>query len=219
MFRVSDVVKHLIIINVLMYFGTLLILGEPNSYALRSEPTLSAWGRMMFALFYPGSEFFQPYQLVTHLFMHADITHLFFNMFALFMFGPPLEATWGPKRFLFYYFATGFGAVVLHMFVRYLELSSGTAEPWLINTPSLGASGAIFGILTGYGMLFPENRVMLIFPPIPMKAKYFVLIFAAIELFMGLGNFDTGIAHYAHLGGALFGFLIILYWRKFGSRL
>ncbi|NRA51826.1 MAG: rhomboid family intramembrane serine protease [Phaeodactylibacter sp.] len=83
---------------------------------------------------------------------------------------------------------------------------------------SLGASGAVFGLLVGYGMLFPENRIMLLFPPIPLKAKYFVLIYAGVELFMGLGNFNTGIAHYAHLGGALFGFLLILYWRKFGSR-
>jgi len=220
MFRVTDVVKHLIIINVLMFFGTLFILGDPSWSALeRGDPTLSDWGKYMLALFYPTSEFFQPYQIVTHMFMHADFTHIFFNMFALFMFGPPLEATWGPKRFLFFYLATGFGAAILHMLVRYIDLNYGGASASLAHVPSLGASGAIFGILTGYGMLFPDNRIMLIFPPIPMKAKYFVIIFAAIELFLGLGNFNTGVAHYAHLGGALFGFLIILYWRKFGSRL
>lgn len=223
MFRVTDVVKHLIIINVLMFLGTML-LGDPSrrtmeQLLLEQNTDLSAWGRFMLAMFYPTSEFFRPFQVVTHMFMHSDLTHIFFNMFALFMFGPPLEATWGPKRFLVFYLLTGFGAAVLHAFVRYLDLTYGGAESYLVNIPSLGASGAIFGILTGYGMLFPDNKVMLLFPPIPMKAKYFVIIFAAIELFLGLGNFNTGVAHYAHLGGALFGFLIILYWRKFGSRL
>ncbi|MCI4650790.1 rhomboid family intramembrane serine protease [Phaeodactylibacter sp.] len=223
MFRVTEVVKHLLIINVLMYLGTML-LGDPShgtSLDLVNEKVtdFSLWGRYRLAMFFPTSEYFRPFQIVTHMFMHADIGHLFFNMFAVFMFGPPLEATWGPKRFLFYYLLTGFGSVLLHTLVRGMEIYWFGESMFAANVPSLGASGAVFGLLVGYGMLFPDNRIMLLFPPIPLKAKYFVLIYAGVELFMGLGNLNTGVAHYAHLGGALFGFLLILYWRKFGSRL
>lgn len=223
MFRVTEVVKHLLIINVLMYLGTML-LGDPShgtfsDLANERVTDFSLWGRYRLAMFFPTSEYFRPFQIVTHMFMHADIRHLFFNMFAVFMFGPPLEATWGPKRFLFYYLLTGFGSVLLHTLVRGMEIYWFGESVFMANVPSLGASGAVFGLLVGYGMLFPDNRIMLLFPPIPLKAKYFVLIYAGVELFMGLGNFNTGVAHYAHLGGALFGFLLILYWRKFGSRL
>lgn len=223
MFRVTEVVKHLLILNILMYLGTLL-LGDPSngtSMDLINErmTDFSQWGRYRLAMFFPTSEYFRPYQVVTHMFMHADVGHLFFNMFAVFMFGPPLEATWGPKRFLFYYLFAGFGSVLLHTLVRGIEIYWFGESIFAANVPSLGASGAVFGLLVGYGMLFPENRIMLLFPPIPLKAKYFVLIYAGVELFMGLGNLNTGVAHYAHLGGALFGFLLILYWRKFGSRL
>ncbi|MCR9100250.1 MAG: rhomboid family intramembrane serine protease [bacterium] len=223
MFRVTEVVKHLLIINVLMYLGTML-LGDPShgtfSDLVNERVTdFSLFGRYRLAMFFPTSEYFRPFQIVTHMFMHADIGHLFFNMFAVFMFGPPLEATWGPKRFLFYYLLTGFGSVLLHTLVRGMEIYWFGESMFAANVPSLGASGAVFGLLVGYGMLFPDNRIMLLFPPIPLKAKYFVLIYAGVELFMGLGNFNTGVAHYAHLGGALFGFLLLLYWRKFGSRL
>lgn len=223
MFRVTDVVKHLLIINILMYLGTML-LGDP-SYGITIDlinersTDFSMWGRYRLAMFFPTSEYFRPFQIVSHMFMHADIGHLFFNMFAVFMFGPPLEATWGAKRFLLFYLVTGFGSVLLHTLVRGIEIYWFGESIFAANVPSLGASGAVFGLLVGYGMLFPENRIMLLFPPIPLKAKYFVLIYAGVELFMGLGNFNTGVAHYAHLGGALFGFLLILYWRKFGSRL
>ncbi len=222
MFRVTEVVKHLLIINILMYLGSML-LGDPTGGTMSdlvNEQTtnFSEWGRYRLAMFFPTSEYFRPFQIVSHMFMHADLSHLFFNMFAVFMFGPPLEATWGPKRFLLYYLVTGFGAVLLHSLVRGLEIYMGGASPLMANVPSLGASGSVFGILVGYGMLFPDNRIMLLIPPIPLKAKYFVLIYAGVELFLGLGNFNTGVAHYAHLGGALFGFLLILYWRKYGSR-
>ena len=206
MYRITEVVKHLLIINILMYFGTLLLMGD---------------GRLQLAMFYPASPHFQPYQIVTHMFMHGGTMHLFFNMFALFMFGPPLEASWGPKRFLFYYLFTGFGALGLYLLVQHFEISSITdpnLQGLMINTPMLGASGAVFGLLLGYGMLFPNSVIQLLIPPIPLKAKYFVMIYAGIELFLGLGNFSTGVAHFAHLGGALFGFLLILYWRKYGSR-
>ncbi|MEQ8705046.1 MAG: rhomboid family intramembrane serine protease [Phaeodactylibacter sp.] len=223
MFRVTEVVKHLLVINILMYLGTML-LGDPShgtSLDLVNEKVtdFSLWGRYRLAMFFPTSDYFRPFQIVTHMFMHADIGHLFFNMFAVFMFGPPLEATWGPKRFLFYYLVAGFGSVLLHTLVRGIEIYWFGESIFAANVPSLGASGAVFGLLVGYGMLFPENRIMLLIPPIPLKAKYFVLIYAGVELFMGLGNLNTGVAHYAHLGGALFGFLLILYWRKFGSRL
>ena len=177
------------------------------------------WQRYILALFGPSSAYFQPFQIVTHNFMHADITHLFFNMFGLFMFGPPLESLWGPKRFLYYYFFAGLGALVLHILVVYIDVWYFGGESYLINVPMLGASGSIFGLLLGFGMSFPETKVMLLIPPIPMKAKYFVVVFAVLELFLGLGPFRTGVAHFAHLGGALFGLLLILYWRRYGSRL
>lgn len=223
MMRLTEVVKHLLIINVLMYFGTLFILKEPGGYTIeqlvnQGDGEFMSWGKYILALFYPTSDYFRPYQLVTHMFMHANLTHLFFNMFALFMFGPPVEALLKEKRFLQYYLITGFGAMGLHLFVQYLEISSGSVHPASVNIPMLGASGAVFGLLTAYGLFFPENRIMLLFPPIPMKAKYMVILFAVFELFMGLGPFKgDGVAHFAHLGGALFGFLLILYWRKTGK--
>lgn len=222
MFRITGVVRHLLIINVLMYFGTLFILKEPGQYMMQAlinmqETEFYSWGKYILALFYPTSEYFRPYQLVTHMFMHGDLTHLFFNMFALFMFGPAIEARLGEQKFLAYYFITGFGAMALHLGVQAFEFSAGLPA-YNANIPMLGASGAIFGVLTAYGMLFPDNKIMLLFPPIPMKAKYMVILFAVFELIAGLGPFrGDGIAHFAHLGGALFGFLLILYWRKSGK--
>jgi rhomboid family protein len=224
MLRLTDVVKNLLIINVLMYFGTLIILGEPREdimLSLINQPNpnnFMDWGRNILAMFYPTSGYFAPYQIITHMFMHGSISHLFFNMFAVFMFGPPLENLWGPKRFLFFYLITGFGALFLHLFVKYIELNYMGANPLSINVPVLGASGAVFGLLVGFGMNFPNTKLMLLFPPIPMKAKYFVAGYAVLELFLGLGNFASGVAHFAHVGGALFGLLLILYWRKYGSR-
>ena len=225
MLRITDVVKNLLIINVLMYFGTLMLLGEPRQdimHSLVNYPDahhFMDWGMNILAMFYPTSDYFAPYQIITHMFMHGSISHLFFNMFAVFMFGPPLENLWGAKRFLFFYLFTGFGALILHLFVKYLELHYLGANPLPANVPVLGASGAVFGLLVGFGLNFPNTQLMLLFPPIPIRAKYFVAGYAVIELFLGLGNFNTGIAHFAHLGGALFGLLLILYWRKYGSRL
>lgn len=214
MFRITDVVRHLLIINVLVFFGTLL-LGEPTYGVVMNEPDFSL-GRAILGLFYPTSPFFRPFQLVTHMFMHGDISHLFFNMIGLYFFGPALEVFWGPRRFLFYYLFTGFGAVVLDMLVKYISITyyggSDMGFGW-------GASGAIFGLLAGYGMLFPNNIISLIFPPISMPAKYFVIIYGGIELYLGTSGMNTGIAHFAHLGGAISGVILILFWRKFGSRL
>ena len=199
----TPIVKNLLILNVLMFilFQGMQVI---NPYLL--------------CLYYPSSPYFQPYQMVTHMFMHANMSHLLMNMIGLYFFGPPLEHLWGGKRFLFFYLFAGFGAFILHLFVRYLELNYGALPPEAINQPMLGASGAVFGILAGFGLKFPNQRVMLLFPPIPMKAWVFVLVYAGLELFLGLGPFQTGIAHFAHLGGALFGLILILYWNKFGSQ-
>lgn len=207
MVQVTDTVKHLLIINGLFFVLTHFIMPQLFPHLM---------------LYYPlgGHANFEPYQLVTHMFMHADFAHLFFNMFALYMFGSALEAYWGPGRFLFFYFFCAFGALVLYYFVVWLAVSGLDANEYAYFLQAsggiLGASGAVFGLLAGFGMLFPDTRIMLLFPPIPLKAKYFVMIYAAIELFLGLSRANTGVAHFAHLGGALFGVLLIIYWRKKG---
>lgn len=207
MFQITEVVKQLLILNGIMYVVTHMLM--PDFY-----PVL--------AMYYPASDFFRPWQIVTHMFMHGNFQHLFFNMFALYMFGSALEAYMGPKRFLTFYLLSGFGALVLYLFVWYLEISAFSAEQYqyFLSRPygMVGASGAVFGLLAGYGMLFPNSQIMLLIPPIPMKAKYFVLIYAAIELYFGISNTNPGVAHFAHVGGALFGALIILFWRKSGFR-
>lgn len=227
------VVKNLIIINVIMLFATFVL-------QIRGIDLTSILG-----LHYFQSSEFRPYQLVTHMFMHGGLAHLFFNMFALWMFGRVLESVWGPKRFFIYYFVTGLGAAALHTFVNFMVfqylassmpaesvqmvLSQGTeifnqgknfTDPdaaklnLLLNIPTVGASGAVFGLLLGFGMLFPNTQLMLLFPPIPIKAKYFVMGYGAIELFSGITNSGSNIAHFAHLGGMLFGFFMIRYWNK-----
>ncbi len=230
---IPPVVKNLIIINSIMLFITYIM-------SLRGIDLTNILG-----LHYIESPEFKPYQLVTHMFMHGGLLHLFFNMFALWMFGRVLESVWGPKRFFIFYFVTGLGAAVFYSFVNYLEfhylashmtpetvnmvMSQGTeifnqgknfSDPdagklnLLLNVPTVGASGAIFGILLGFGMLFPNTELMLLFPPIPIKAKYFVMGYGAIELFSGITNTGGNVAHFAHLGGMLFGFIMIKYWNK-----
>ena len=229
---IPPVVKNLIIINVLMLAATYIL-------GMRGIDLTKILG-----LHYFESPEFRPYQLVTHIFMHGGFMHLAFNMFALWMFGRVLESVWGPKRFFIYYFVTGLGAAVFYSLVNYIEFhylaaklnpqdvqavfSQGTAllqqgQNWvgtagklnmILNTPTVGASGAVFGILLGFGMLFPNTQLMLLFPPIPIKAKYFVMGYGAIELFSGIANTGDNIAHFAHLGGMLFGFFMIKYWNK-----
>jgi membrane associated rhomboid family serine protease len=205
--RITDVVKQLLIINVIMFVFTQVI-----------TPGL----KDAMAMYYPASPYFKPWQIVTHMFMHANFNHLLFNMFGLYMFGTALELHLGPKKFLTYYLLCGFGALALYIGVLHFELMGFSPEQYQYylqySRGMVGASGAIFGLLAGYGMFFPNNQIMLLFPPIPMKAKYFVLIYAGIELFFGVSNLNPGVAHFAHLGGALFGVLIILYWRKSGFR-
>jgi membrane associated rhomboid family serine protease len=194
--HLTDVVKNLLLINILMFFGTELLI--PDS-------------RAILGLFYPQSELFRPYQIVTHLFMHGNFTHILFNMFALIIFGPALEALWGPKKFLTYYFITGFGAMLLHMIAQYLEIQYLGGS---VNSMSWGASGAIYGILMAFGLNFPHRTLRLIIPPIPVKAIYLVLILISMDVFLGFGRYSTGVAHFAHLGGELIGFWVMEYWKK-----
>lgn len=148
---------------------------------------------------------FAPWQLVSYGFMHGSFSHLFFNMFALFWFGPPVEQVWGPRRFLSYYFVCMIGAAVIQIAVA---LYTGDFYP------TIGASGAIFGLLLAYGMMFPNSTIMLLIPPIPMKAKYFVVGYGLLTLFFGMTGMQSGVAHFAHLGGMLFGLALILWWRR-----
>ncbi|HLR87862.1 MAG TPA: rhomboid family intramembrane serine protease [Wenzhouxiangella sp.] len=147
---------------------------------------------------------FAPWQLVSYGFLHGGLGHLFFNMFALYMFGRPAEQVWGPQRFLVYYFVCLVGAGVLQLVV-----AAATGSVY----PTIGASGAVFGLLLAFGMMFPNSTIMLLIPPIPMKAKYFVIGYGLLTLYFGLSGTMSGVAHFAHLGGMLFGLGLILYWR------
>ena len=234
--NIPTVTKNLLAINVLMFLA--LLVAEKQGVDLNS-----VLGLHLFA-----SEGFQPYQLVTYMFMHASVTHLFFNMFALYMFGRTLEYMWGAKRFLVYYLVAGIGAALVQEaigMVRYHEALDGMSpldvelvlsrgfdalregknfvNPQLahlnvvLNSTAVGASGAIYAILLGFGMLFPEER-MIVFPiPFPIKAKYFVMGYVVIELYLGVSGSADGVAHFAHLGGMLFGFILILFWRNKGK--
>lgn len=234
--NIPTVTKNLLAINVLMFLA--LLVAEKQGVDLNS----------MLGLHLFASEGFQPYQLVTYMFMHASVTHLFFNMFALYMFGRTLEYMWGAKRFLVYYLVAGIGAALVQEaigMVRYHEALDGMSpldvelvlsrgfdalregknfvNPQLahlnvvLNSTTVGASGAIYAILLGFGMLFPEER-MFVFPvPFPIKAKYFVMGYVVIELYLGVSGSADGVAHFAHLGGMLFGFILILFWRNKGK--
>ena len=206
--QIPTVTKNLVAINILMFIATLV-----------NENFMVA----NFAMFYPASPFFKPWQILTHMFMHGGFWHIFFNMYSLLMFGSILERSLGTKKYLIFYFVTGLGAVALHTGVEWLQArvfaANGIAQAYqqLLMTPTLGASGAIYGVLIGFAMLYPQARLTLIFPPIPMTAKWLVIIFAAIELFSGINGIQDGVAHFAHLGGMLFGWLLIRWWRKQGK--
>ena len=212
--NVPKVTRNLLIINVLMFIGFLL-----------NQEKMTA----VFALFYPASPYFHWWQYITHMFMHGGWWHIFFNMYSLFIFGSVLERIIGERKFLIFYFVCGLGAVALHTGVQYLQAQSYMAQiaqgskaamdayQALKVTPTVGASGAIYGLLIGYAMLFPDSKLTLIFPPVTLSAKWWIIIFAAIELVTGVTGVASGIAHFAHLGGMLFGFLLIRYWRKKGT--
>ncbi len=266
---ITPVVKNLLIINVIVFIAAMVI---QQKFGLAIEQYLG--------LHIPSAEQFKPHQLITYMFLHANFQHIFFNMFALFMFGRMLEMVWGQKHFMIYYFVTGIGAALIHVLVHYIEIMPViNAVNYYINNPlhenlqylidnhfqlrsqqmlleyesfresynslinqdtekavslarqylsgyktdflnahiTIGASGAVFGILLAFGMLFPDTRLMLLFPPIPIRAKYFVIGYGILTLFMGVANFQfDNVAHFAHLGGMLFGYIIIKYWQKKG---
>lgn len=232
--QIPPITKNLLIINVLMFFGTIVA----DGYGI----DLARYLGLHFVL----SDHFNLAQLFTYMFMHGGLTHLFFNMFALWMFGRILEQVWGPKRFLTYYIVCGVGAGIIQELVvgiqYYLATSGMPAEAvdivlreganalmqgknyvngemaslnFIVNGLTVGASGAIYGILLGFGLLFP-NEKMFVFPlPFPIPAKYFVIGYAVIELLLGIANNPTdNVAHFAHLGGMIFGYILIMYWRN-----
>lgn len=240
--RITDAVKHLIIINVLFFVG---------SYIVNRDIAVN-----LLAMHFPENPDFKFWQPITHMFMHGGIAHLLFNMFALYSFGVVLEQMWGTGKFLFFYISCGLGAVALHIGINYIEFnttlntltSSGMGREAVLNllrqgkydtewqqyltpvqfqsfiqsyiTPMLGASGAIYGIIVAFAFMLPNAELMLLFLPVPIKAKYFVPGLLALDLFLGLrgtpifGSGGDGIAHFAHLGGALIGFIMMWYWGK-----
>jgi membrane associated rhomboid family serine protease len=222
--NIPPVTKNLLIVNIIFFVAT---------YALAKFIDMNA----LFAAYYPFSPAFRPWQIITYMFMHGGLTHILFNMFALWSFGPMLEYTLGSKKFFNFYFITGIGAYILYMVVQAIQIYSiagaftiphpeiessyfnyggqenAQALYGFFNFPMLGASGAIFGILVGFAMLFPNLEMLIMFIPVPIKAKYVVIGYIAIELFSGIGRFGgDNVAHFAHLGGALFGFLLIKLW-------
>ncbi|MEM8763669.1 MAG: rhomboid family intramembrane serine protease [Bacteroidota bacterium] len=234
--RLTDAVKHLLIINVILFFATKL-------YGDQMYQWLSLW--------FPENPNFQWWQVFSHMFMHGSFMHIAFNMYALWAFGTPLEQVWGRNKFLFFYFSAGLGSALLHTGVNYLLFNNGleaivagsamtqnqiidilsngqystdwynlasrsTIENFIqaFNIPAVGASGAIYGILVAFAFMYSEAKLMLIFLPVPIKAKYFVPVLIGIDLFLGIGNVNTGIAHFAHIGGALIGFIMMWYWKK-----
>ncbi len=228
------VVKNLLIINGLFFLAML-------AFQSAFQMDLSKY----LGLHYVASENFSPYQFVTYMFMHGGMGHIFFNMFALWMFGKTLEEVWGPKRFLTYYLVTGIGAAVIQTIITFIRIQSIEASltadlidvvyreggaildqgmnyqnlamaklNLMINTTTVGASGAVFGLLLAFGMLFPNSVIYLYFA-IPIKAKWFVMIYGAIELYSGIANNPSdNVAHFAHLGGMIFGFFLIKYWKR-----
>ncbi|MBR6640321.1 MAG: rhomboid family intramembrane serine protease [Muribaculaceae bacterium] len=230
--RIPTITKNLIIINFIVWLATMVL-------SSRTDFDLEKFG----ALHYFEASDFNPVQLITYMFMHADFTHFFFNMFALFMFGTTIERTLGQKRFLFYYISCGLGAAIIQEITWYFtwesiftmplanqngisfeEMSQAIAQaqamgidmPFLNQLLTVGASGAVYGILLAFGMIFPNQPIYMMFIPIPIKAKYFVIGYGAIELLYGLSMANDGVAHFAHLGGMLFGLLMILYWKRKG---
>lgn len=213
------IVKNLIFINVLFFLATEFLFRDIGEFGLQG----------VFGLWPVNHENFKPYQVFTHMFTHAGIGHIFFNMFSLWMFGRMLENIWGPKKFLLFYLICGIGAAVAHMSVAYfqykpileaLEFAKATGQTEYVEHLqtfqgyAVGASGAVMGVMVAFAYLFPNTELMLLFPPIPIKAKWLILIMIAFDLFGGLGQTSDGVAHWAHLGGAAMGFLLVYIWNK-----
>lgn len=202
------VTKNILIINGIIWLAQFVLLR-------RTDIDLT----QQFGLHFPASDQFRIYQLITYMFLHDpySFSHVFFNMFAVFMFGRTLEQVWGSKRFLTYYLVTGIGAGLVQIVVMYFRISAQLPPEMfsMVNSITVGASGAVFGILLAFGMLFPNAQLYIIPFPFPIKAKWFVIGYGLLELLFGVAN-RTGdnVAHFAHLGGMLFGIILILYWRK-----
>jgi membrane associated rhomboid family serine protease len=218
------VTKNILIINVLLFAATWFF--EKQGIDLVN----------ILGLHYIKAPDFKPYQFVTYMFMHGGFMHIFFNMYAVFMFGSILENTWGPKRFLFYYIFTGLGAAAIQLLVYYFQLMPIMEQTNALLTETkdyvlqsqiieqrdaylnrmivVGASGSLFGLLIAFGWIFPNTELMMLFIPIPIKAKYFVAGYGAIELFSGIHNSSAdNVAHFAHIGGMLFGFILLMIWK------
>jgi membrane associated rhomboid family serine protease len=196
------VIKNLLIINGIIFLATEFILRD--KFYLEGLEVLGLKG--VFGLWPINSPYFEPYQFITHMFTRADLSHIFFNMFNLWMFGRILENVWGPKKFLSFYFICGLVAAVAHLAVQYYTNGFSFA---------VGASGAVMGVMVAFAYTFPNTKLMFIFLPVPIKAKWIIMGMIAFDLFGGLGQFGgTGIAHWAHLGGAAAGFGMVYYWNK-----
>lgn len=197
LYTTPPIVKNLIIINILVYLATALI------------PKFNALMGMYGQLFWVGSPNFHSYQFITYMFLHAGFAHLFFNMFALWMFGRTLEYQLGSRRFLTYYMVCGVGAALLQMLVAWM---SGETYFTLV-----GASGAVMGVLLAFGVINPNDTLILFPIPIPIKAKWFVILYALLELYLGCSGHEPGVAHFAHIGGMLWGFGLLYYWKRRGK--
>ena len=190
--RQRPITVHLIIINVIFYLATKL-----NGDFMYST----------FSLFYPATPWFKPWQVVSYMFMHGGFWHILFNMYSLYIFGMAVERIIGQKRFMILYFLAGLGAAATQIGVQALDTA-------MQGIPTVGASGCIYGVIIAFAMIFPEARLTLIFPPVTLSAKWMAIIFIGIELFTGVIGTQAGVAHFAHLGGALVGFLLIWWWYK-----
>ncbi len=221
--NIPTITKNLLIINALAYLATLVMEGMGLD--------LAGWGGLHFFM----ASHFHLYQFVTYMFLHGSFMHLFFNMFALWMFGCVIEQVWGPRKFLIYYMACGIGAGLIQELAQFVNFyltisgqdpSVGMVELFTIGQQlghqlngwsTIGASGAVYAILLAFGMTFPENRIFIFPLPIPIKAKWFVVGYVALELMMAITSPGDGVAHTAHLGGMLFGFFLIRYWQRHPS--
>lgn len=195
------IIKNLLIINVLFFLATAFLM--PNQFYIPGEEEQGLKG--VLGLWPISSDNFRPYQIFTHMFTHNDIGHIFFNMFNLWMFGRILESVWGPKKFLTFYLVCGIGSAAAFLAEQYFTGGFSYA---------IGASGAVMGVMVAFGYLFPNTELMFIFFPVPIKAKWIISAMVAIDLFSGLGKSGDGIAHWAHLGGAAVGFILVYYWNK-----
>lgn len=196
--NMTPVVKQLLIINVIVF---ILSQAMPQNYEYLS-------------LFYFESEYFRFWQPFTHMFMHANLMHILFNMFALVSFGSALEHFWGGKKFLIFYIACGLGAAILHTAINYYNIHYIPGNQGLMNVPAVGASGAIYGLLVAFAMMFPMAELMMMFIPIPIKAKYFVPMLVLLDLYSGVFSGGGNIAHFAHVGGAVTGFVLMYLWKN-----